>query len=165
MKENKSSKHIISVWVENRFGVLARVAGLFSGRGFNITSLAVGETNDASISRMTIVVDDQGNPKIMEQVEKQLNKLVEVIKIQDMTGEEYVDRELVLIRVGASRATRAEILEIAGVFRAKAVHVNHSSLVLEIVGDQMKINAFIELLSRYGIKELVRSGRIAVGRS
>ncbi len=165
MKTEKASRHVISVLVENRFGVLARIAGLFSGRGFNIASLSVGETKDATVSRMTIVVDDQGNPQIMEQVEKQLNKLIDVIKIQDMTGEEHIDRELVLIKVATTRSTRAEILEIAGVFRAKAVHVDHSSLVLEASGDEMKIRALIELMGRYGIREMVRSGRIAIGRA
>ena len=165
MKTEKTSRHVISVLVENRFGVLARIAGLFSGRGFNIASLSVGETKDATVSRMTIVVDDQGNPQIMEQVEKQLNKLIDVIKIQDMTGEEHIDRELVLIKVATTRATRAEILEIAGVFRAKAVHVDHASLVLEASGDEMKIRALIELMGCYGIREMVRSGRIAIGRA
>jgi len=158
-------RHTISVLVENQFGVLARVAGLFSGRGFNITSLAVGETNDPGISRMTIVVDDQGSPLIMEQVEKQLNKLINVIKVQDFAGGESVDRELILVKVKTSTATRAEILEISRIFRARVVDVSRSSVVLEITGDADKIKAILDLLSSFGIKELVRTGKIAIARS
>ncbi|MCX6348893.1 MAG: acetolactate synthase small subunit, partial [Candidatus Aureabacteria bacterium] len=114
-------KHIISVLVENKFGVLARVAGLFSGRGYNIASLAVGETNDPTVSRMTIVVDDQGKPEIIEQVEKQLNKLIDVIKVQEFTGQDSLDRELVLVKVTATARTRSEIIELAQIFRARVV--------------------------------------------
>jgi len=158
-------KHTISALVENKFGVLARVAGLFSGRGFNISSLAVGETKDPDISRMTIVVDDQGEPRVMEQVEKQLNKLVDVIKIQDFTGQDYIDRELVLVKIKSSAGTRSEIIEIAQVFRARVVDVARSSLVLEITGAEDKIRAFLELLKHFGIRELVRTGKIAIARS
>ena len=158
-------KHTISVLVENKFGVLARIAGLFSGRGFNITSLAVGETRDFSISRMTIVVDDQGEPKVMEQVEKQLNKLIDVIKVQDFTGEKCIDRELVLVKVASSTQTRSEILEIAQIFRARVVDVSVNSLTMELTGDEEKIEAFLNLLNRFGIKELVRTGKIALARS
>lgn len=158
-------KHIISVLVENKFGVLARVAGLFSGRGFNISSLAVGETMEPAISRMTIVVDDKGKPEIMEQVEKQLNKLIDVIKIQDLTEEEFIDRELLLVKVKTTNQTRSEILEIAQIFRARVVDVAHHSLVLEITGAGDKISAITELLKRFGIKELVRTGKIAIARS
>ncbi len=158
-------KHIISVLVENKFGVLARVAGLFSGRGFNITSLAVGETRDPLISRMTIVVDDKGKPAIMEQVEKQLNKLIDVIKVQDFTEEDFIDRELLLVKVKTTNQTRSEIMEIAQIFRARVVDVAHHSLVLEITGAGDKIGAILDLLSRFGIKELVRTGKIAIARS
>lgn len=158
-------KHTISVLVENKFGVLARVAGLFSGRGFNISSLAVGETKDPAISRMTIVVDDQGEPRVMEQVEKQLNKLVDVIKIQDFTGQDYIDRELVLVKVKSTSNTRSEIIEIARIFRARVVDVARHSLVLEVTGTEDKIKAFLELLNRFGIKELVRTGKVAIARS
>jgi len=158
-------RHTISVLVENQFGVLARVAGLFSGRGFNITSLAVGETNDPGISRMTIVVDDQGSPLIMEQVEKQLNKLINVIKVQDFAGGESVDRELILVKVKTSTATRAEILEISRIFRARVVDVSRRSVVLEITGAGDKIKAILDLLSSFGIKELVRTGKVAIARS
>jgi len=158
-------RHTISVLVENKFGVLARVSGLFSGRGFNITSLAVGETMDSAISRMTIVVDDQGTPQIMEQVEKQLNKLINVIKVQDFTGGESVDRELILIKVKTTTNTRSEILEIARIFRARVVDVSLHSVVLEITGAVDKINAILNLLTRFGIKELVRTGKVAIARS
>lgn len=158
-------RHTISVLVENKFGVLARVAGLFSGRGFNITSLAVGETTAPDVSRMTIVVDDQGTPQIMEQVEKQLNKLINVIKVQDFSSEESVDRELILVKVKTTNTTRSEILEISRIFRARVVDVSRYSVVLEITGAADKIKAIIELLSRFGIKELVRTGKIAIARS
>jgi len=158
-------RHIISVLVENKFGVLARVAGLFSGRGFNITSLAVGETTDPDISRMTIVVDDQGSPRIMEQVEKQLNKLINVIKVQEFSSGESVDRELILVKVKTTTTTRLEILEIARIFRARVVDVSRHSVVLEITGADDKTRAILELLSRFGIKELVRGGKIAIARN
>lgn len=157
-------RHTISVLVENKFGVLARVAGLFSGRGFNITSLAVGETMDPAISRMTIVVDDQGSPRIMEQVEKQLNKLINVLKIQEFSSGESVDRELILAKVKTTSATRSEILEIAQIFRARVIDVSASTLVLELTGTDDKIRAILSLLARHGVKELVRTGKIAIAR-
>jgi len=158
-------RHTISVLLENKFGVLARVAGLFSGRGFNITSLAVGETTDPDISRMTIVVDDQGSPRIMEQVEKQLNKLINVIKVQEFSSGESVDRELILVKVKTTTTTRLEILEIARIFRARVVDLSRHSVVLEITGADDKTRAILELLSRFGIKELVRGGKIAIARN
>jgi len=158
-------RHTISVLVENKFGVLARVAGLFSGRGFNISSLAVGETTDPNISRMTIVVDDQGTPQIMEQVEKQLNKLVNVLKVTDFSDQEFVGREMLLLKVKTTAKTRSEIMEIAQIFRSRIVDVSTGSLVLEITGDQGKIRAILKLLQRFGIKELVRTGEIAIARS
>jgi acetolactate synthase I/III small subunit len=157
-------KHTISVLVENKFGVLARVAGLFSGRGFNISSLAVGETMDPAVSRMTIVVDDQGSPRIMEQVEKQLNKLINVIKIQEFSRGESVDRELILAKVKTTAATRSEILEIAQIFRARVIDVSPSALVLEVTGADDKIKAILTLLARYGVRELVRTGKVAIAR-
>ncbi len=157
-------KHTISALVENKFGVLARVAGLFSGRGFNISSLAVGETMDPAISRMTIVVDDQGSPRIMEQVEKQLNKLINVIKIQEFSRGESVDRELILVKVKTTTSTRSEILEIAQIFRARVIDVSTSALVLEVTGTEDKIRAILSLLARYGVKELVRTGKAAIAR-
>lgn len=155
-------KHIISVLVENKFGVLARVSGLFSARGFNIDSLAVGETEDPSVSRMTIVV--AGDDRILEQVTKQLHKLVEVIKIQDLTKDDFIDRELVLVKVNATGAKRSEVMQIVDIFRAKIVDVNPKSVVVEMTGDQNKIKALINLLSSFGIKEIVRTGRIAMAR-
>jgi acetolactate synthase-1/3 small subunit len=158
-------KHTISVLVENKFGVLARVSGLFSGRGFNIASLAVGETNDPTVSRMTIVVDDKGKPEIIEQVEKQLNKLIDVIKVQEFAGPECLDRELILVKVNATARTRSEIIEIAEVFRARVVDFAPDTLVLEATGDEGKIRAIIGLVSRFGIRELVRTGTVAIARS
>ncbi len=158
-------KHTISVLVENKFGVLARVAGLFSGRGFNITSLAVGETKDNTVSRMTIVVDDRGKPEVMEQVEKQLNKLVDVIKVQDFIDLPFIERELLLIKVKVTEGTRGAILSLAQIFRARVIDVSHHSLVLEVTGTEDKVKAILKLLARFGIQELVRTGKIAIARS
>lgn len=155
-------KHIISVLVENKFGVLARVAGLFSARGFNIDSLAVGETEDATVSRMTIVV--AGDEKILEQVTKQLHKLVDVIKVQDMTKEEHIDRELMLIKVNATGDRRSEVMQIVDIFRAKIVDVSPKSVVVEMTGAPEKVKALLNLLAPFGIKETVRTGRIAMAR-
>ena len=155
-------RHIISVLVENKFGVLAKISGLFSGRGFNIDSLCVGETMDPSVSRMIIVV--KGDDKILEQVTKQLNKLVDVIKVQDFTETPYVDRELVLIKVDAPAKSRAQVLEVAGIFRAKIIDVDPDSVTLEATGDQGKIRAMVGLLQPYGVRELVRTGRVAIAR-
>ncbi|HEY8339865.1 MAG TPA: acetolactate synthase small subunit [Egibacteraceae bacterium] len=155
-------KHTLSVLVENKPGVLARVAGLFSRRGFNIDSLAVGPTEVDSISRMTIVVDAASQP--LEQVTKQLNKLVHVLKIVELEHESAVERELQLVKVAASGATRSEIIEIADVFRAKVVDVDVDAITIEATGSPEKLAAMVRLLSPYGIRELVRSGMIAVGR-
>ena len=155
-------KHIISVLVENKFGVLARVANLFSARGFNIDSLAVGETEDATVSRMTIVV--AGDERILEQVTKQLYKLIDVIKVQDLTKEDFLDRELVLIKVTASGDKRSEVMQIVDIFRANIVDVNTRSVVVEMTGDRNKIQALINLLAPFGIKEITRTGRIAMAR-
>ena len=155
-------RHIISVLVENEFGVLARVAGLFSGRGFNIESLCVAETLDPKYSIMTIVTS--GDEAIMEQIKKQLNKLVNVIKVQDFTDKDYVSREMVLIRVKAVENTRAEVLRMVDIFRGKIIDVSPDSYVVEITGDQKKISAFIELLRPIGIMEIVRTGPVAILR-
>lgn len=155
-------KHIISVLVENHFGVLAHIAGLFSGRGFNIESLAVGETNDPTVSRMTIVVT--GDDKILDQVNKQLNKLIDVIKVQDLTKEEYIDRELILVKINCTQKNRSEITEIVSIFKAKISDVNQQSMTIELTGTQDKITAFLDMVRGYGIKELVRTGRIAIAR-
>ncbi len=156
------SKHVLSVLVENRPGVLARVAGLFSRRGFNIDSLAVGETDEPTISRMTIVVDAVDKP--LEQITKQLYKLVNVLKISDLDPRESVQRELVLMKVSASPSTRAEIIETANIFRANIVDVSKSTLTLEITGTEDKIEALKDLLKPYGIKEFVRTGLVALAR-
>ncbi len=159
----KGVRHTISVSVVNEFGVLSRIAGLFSGRGFNIESLCVAETLDPLVSRMTIVTT--GDDRILEQITKQLNKLVNVIKVHDLTGEEYFERELALIKVNIKQDTRTEILSIADIFRTKVVDVSPRSYTLEVTGDEDKIRAITELLRPFGIKEIVRTGRIAIGRS
>jgi acetolactate synthase-1/3 small subunit len=155
-------KHTISVLVENKFGVLSRVAGLFSARGYNIESLSVGETLDPSVSRMTIVVT--GDEFVIEQVMKQLHKLIDVIKVNDLTDESHVERELVLIRVNAEPQHRAEIMRTADIFRAKVVDVTPLSFVLEATGDEGKLEALLELLRPMGIREIVRTGKVAISR-
>ena len=155
-------KHVISVLVQNNPGVLARIAGLFSGRGFNIDSLCVAETLDPTKSRMTIVA--QGDDRILEQVNKQLNKLIDTIKVTDFKGEEYVDRELVLVKVSVNSSTRSEVMQVVDIFRARIVSVNHNTLTVEITGNESKISAFIDLLRPFGIKEISRTGKIALAR-
>ena len=155
-------KHTISVLVENKFGVLSRVAGLFSARGYNIESLSVGETLDPAVSRMTLVV--RGDEFVIEQVTKQLHKLIDVIKVNDLTDDHHVERELVLIRVNAEPQHRAEILRTADIFRAKVIDVTSVSFILEATGDEMKIEALIELLRPMGIQEIVRTGKVAITR-
>ena len=155
-------QHTISVLVVNRFGVLSRISGLFSGRGFNIESLNVAETNDPDVSRMTIVTI--GDDSKVEQITKQLNKLVDVIKVVDLTNENFVDRELILIKMNAEPRVREEILRVVEIFRAKVVDVSASTYTIEITGNQSKIDGFLDLLRPLGIKEIVRSGRIAVSR-
>lgn len=156
-------RHTISVLVANEFGVLSRISGLFSGRGFNIESLSVAETMDPKISRMTIVT--RGDDKVIEQINKQLNKLISVIKVHDFTGEEYIERELALIKVTATPESRAEILSIVDIFRAKVVDVSPRSYTVEITGDEEKISAITELLRPFGLKEIVKTGRIAMART
>src|SRR5262245_21682202 len=155
-------KHTISVLVENKFGVLSRVAGLFPARGYNIESLSVGETLDPTVSRMTIMV--HGDEFVIEQVMKQLHKLIDVIKVNDLTDEDHVERELVLIRINAEPQHRAEILRTADIFRAKVVDVTPLSFTLEATGDEEKLEALIELLRPMGIQELVRTGKVAITR-
>jgi acetolactate synthase-1/3 small subunit len=156
-------QHTISVLVANKFGVLSRVSGLFSGRGFNIDSLSVAETQDPTVSRMTIVT--RGDDKIVEQITKQLNKLIDVIKVSDLTDQKFVERELALIKVQATASTRAELLGIVDIFRCKVVDVSPKTYTLEITGDVNKILAIIEILKPLGIKEIVRTGRIAIARA
>lgn len=156
-------RHTLSVLVENRFGVLTRVAGMFSGRGFNIDTLNVAPTLDASMSRMTIVV--RGDDKVLEQVVKQTEKLVDVIKVDDFRDDEFVDRELVLMRVTVNEQTRSEVLQICDVFRAKIVDVQLDKLVIEITGNEGKIAKFISLMQHFGIAEMTRTGKVALSRT
>lgn len=155
-------RHTLSVLVENKFGVLTRIAGLFSGRGFNIDTLNVAPTQDPTTSRMTVVV--KGDDNTLEQIIKQLNKLVDVIKVQDFRDGEYVDRELVLVKVGADTKTRPEIMQICDIFRAKIVDVAHKTLAIELTGDESKIGAFLELMEPFGIRDITRTGKVAMPR-
>lgn len=155
-------KHTLAVLVENKSGVLSRVAALFSRRGYNIDSLAVGVTEDPDISRITIVV--HGDDLVLEQVTKQLNKLVDVIKVSDFGGDETVERELALIKVTADTDNRAEIIQIADIFRARVIDVAPKSMTVEVTGDEGKVDAIAKLLRQYGIKEMVRTGKIAMVR-
>ena len=156
-------KRTISVLVENHFGVLARVSGLFSARGYNIDSLCVGETENPGISRMTVVV--RGDDSVIQQIMKQLNKLVDTIKVDDLTEEDFIERELVLIKVRVNGDRRREVIEIASIFRAKVVDVSPSSMVVEVTGSEGKVEACINMLRPLGIQELVRTGEIAIARS
>lgn len=155
-------KHTILVSVENKPGVLARIASLFSARGFNISSLTVGETDDPTISRMIITLD--ADERILEQVIKQLRKLIDVIKVQNLTTQNFVERELVLIKMDAPPARRMEIMQIVSLFRAKVVDVSTRSLSVEVTGDEKKIKGMLEVLKEFGIKEIVRTGKIAMVR-
>jgi acetolactate synthase-1/3 small subunit len=155
-------QHTISVVVENEFGVLARVAGLFSGRGFNIDSLSVAPTSDESLSRITIVT--RGDDAVLEQITKQLNKLVDVIKVLDFSEDNAIERELALIKVSAEDESRAEVLRIVDIFRAKIIDVTPKSYTIEATGAPAKINAILDLLRPLGLKELVRTGAVAIGR-
>jgi acetolactate synthase-1/3 small subunit len=155
-------RRTISVLVENKFGVLARISTLFAARAFNIDSLAVGETEDPTVSRMTIVVS--GNENVLEQVEKQLNKLIDVIKVTSYMDNHHVERDLALIKVKVDKTTRSEIFQIVDIFRAKIVDVAADSLVIEVTGDELKLEALEELLRPFGIKEMVRTGIIAMAR-
>ncbi len=155
-------RHTISVLCENETGVLTRVANLFSGRGYNIESLCVAETLDPTTSKMTIVTS--GSDAIVEQILKQLNKVVNVLKVIDLTDTKYVDRELALIKVNAEERHRAEILRIVDIFRGKIVDVTQRSYIIEVTGDSEKIEAILALLKPMGIKDVARTGKIALGR-
>jgi acetolactate synthase I/III small subunit len=155
-------RHTISVLVENEFGVLSRVAGLFSGRGFNIESLSVAETLDPTVSRITLVTT--GDDAVLEQITKQLNKLVSIIRVSDFKDTEHVERELVLIKVTADERTRAELMNIVSIFRGKVVDVSPQTYIVEITGGQDKIDAILQLLRPLGIVEIVRTGRVAIFR-
>lgn len=155
-------KHTLEVLVQNKSGVLSRVAALFSRRGYNIDSLAVGVTEDPEISRITLVV--HGDDRVLEQVTKQLNKLVDVIKVSDFGGDDTVERELALIKVTADIDNRAEIIQIADIFRARIIDVAPKSMTVEVTGDEGKVEAIEKLLRQFGIKEMVRTGKIAMVR-
>jgi acetolactate synthase-1/3 small subunit len=155
-------RHTLAVLVENKSGVLSRVASLFSRRGYNIDSLAVGVTEDPEISRITLVV--HGDDHVLEQVTKQLNKLVDVIKVSDFGGDDAVERELALIKVAADKDNRAEIIQIADIFRARIIDVAPKSMTVEVTGDEGKVDAIAKLLRQFGIKEMVRTGKIAMVR-
>jgi acetolactate synthase-1/3 small subunit len=157
-----SNRHTLSVLVENKPGVLARIAGLFSRRGYNIDSLAVGPTEHPEVSRMTIVVNVEQSP--LEQVTKQLNKLVEVIKVVELDREMSVNRELLLVKVKADAGSRGQVLELVQLFRAKVVDVASDAVTIQIVGNQGKLEDFLRVLEPYGVRELVQSGVVAIGR-
>ncbi|AFV22964.1 acetolactate synthase, small subunit [Methanolobus psychrophilus R15] len=155
-------RHTLSVLVENRHGVLARVAGMFARRGYNIDSLTVGVTEDPTISRMTIVV--RGDDQVLEQVTKQLNKLIDVIRVSDLKAEDTVEREMALFKVSSDVNNRSEIMQIVDIFRARIIDVAPKSMIVEVTGDETKIEAIEQLLRPFGIKEMVRTGKVALRR-
>ncbi len=155
-------RHTISVLVENEFGVLSRVAGLFSARAFNIESLTVAVTLDPTVSRITLVT--RGDDRVVEQIEKQLNKLIGVIQVTDFTGSSHVEREMALVKVRADSTTRAELMNVVDIFRGKVIDVGPKSFIVEVTGDDEKIEAFIDLLRTLGILEIVRTGKVAMHR-
>ncbi len=157
------STHTISILTENHSGSLSRIAGLFSSRGYNISTLTVAETDDPTVSRMTIVVD--GEEGILEQIVKQLNKLIDVIKVVDFKEEPIIARELLLVRVDATKSNRHEVIETANLCKASVASVAPGSVTLELTGEKQKVDDFIQMLRPYGIKEMVRSGAIAIARS
>ena len=155
-------QHTISMLVENHFGTLNRIAGLFAAKGYNIDSLTVGATEDQAVSRMTIVT--RGDDQIIEQIMKQLHKLIDTIKVVDLTFETFVDRELALVKVQSTASTRSEIMQISETFRAKVVDISPKTLTIEATGSQLKVDAIINMLKPFGIKELARTGRVALKR-
>jgi len=156
------SKHVLSILVDNQPGVLSRIVGLFSGRGYNIESLCVAETTEPNVSRITIVT--LGNQPLVEQIKKQLNKLINVIKVHELTGSPFVQRELALIKMNARPENRAEILRIVDIFRSKVVDVGAEHYTIEVTGDEGKLSAILDLLRPMGIKEIARTGTIALFR-
>jgi acetolactate synthase I/III small subunit len=160
---DSDQRHTIGILVQNQPGVLSRISGLFSGRGFNIECLTASETNEAGLTRITIVTT--GDQHILEQIVKQLNKLVNVIKVFDFSEMEFVDREMALIKVRADQQTRAEVLRIVDIFRAKVVDVSPQFYTLEVTGNDSKISAILELLGQIGIVEIARTGKVALARS
>ena len=155
-------RHTISVLVENKFGALTRIAGLFSGRGYNIDTLNVAPTHDQTASRMTIVT--QGDQATLEQICKQLNKLPDVLEVRDFRTDEYVDRELVLIKISVNAKSRAEVMQITDIFRAKIVDVQSKTLTIEVTGNESKVEKFLHLMKSFGILDLTRTGKVAMPR-
>jgi acetolactate synthase-1/3 small subunit len=155
-------RHTISILVENKFGAFARIAGLFSAKGYNIESLSVGPTEDETVSRMTIVTE--GDDPIIEQITKQLHKLIDTIKVVDLTFESFVERELVLLKIQTTAESRSEIMQIAEIFRAKVVDISPRTLTLEATGSKQKTDAIIKMLKPFVIKEIARTGQVALKR-
>jgi acetolactate synthase-1/3 small subunit len=160
--DEKVKRHTISILVQNKFGAFNRIAGMFAAKGYNIDSLSVGPTEDDGVSRMTIVA--RGDDQIIEQITKQLNKLIDIVKVIDLTFESFVDRELVLVKVHSTNDTRSEIMQIAEIFRAKVVDISPRTLTLEATGSQQKVDAIIKMLKPFAIKEMARTGRVALKR-
>ncbi len=160
--DGKKRKHVIYCLVRNRAGILAHISEMFSSRGYNIDSLAVGRTEDPGRSRMTIVVE--GDDHVLEQIQKQLKKLLDVIEVHDLSPEPFIERDLVLVRVKAPPAKRVAVLQLGEVFRAKVVDINNEDLILEIAGPEAKVEAMLQVLAPFGILEMVRTGRIAMKR-
>ena len=156
-------RHTISVLVENKFGVLTRVAGMFSGRGYNIDSLNVAPTHNSELSRMTLVA--RGDDETVEQIVKQLDKLVNVIEVTDFRDYEYVDRELVLVKVKVGGKSRSEVMQITDIFRAKIVDVQPKNMTIEVTGNENKVTKFVELMENFGVLELTRTGKVALPRT
>ena len=155
-------RHTISVLVENKFGVLARIAGLFSGRGFNIDSLNVAPTNEPSLSQITVVL--RGDDTVLDQINKQLRKLINVIEVVDFQAGQAVERELLLVKLNADSKIRSEVLQICDIFRAKIIHVAPDSVIIELTGDEGKMTAFLGMIEGFGITELTRTGKLAMRR-
>jgi len=155
-------RHVFSVFVENKYGVLSRISGLFSARGYNIESISFASMNGEGTGQITMTVS--GDEWVLEQVSKQLNKLIEVIKVVDMTGQNYIDREMVLVKVNSTKATRSEIVQVVNIFRAKIVDISPKTLTIEATGREDKIDAIIGMLKPFGIKEVARTGIIAMKR-
>ncbi len=158
----QARKHTISLLVENKFGAFNRISGLFAAKGYNIDSLTVGPTEDDSVSRMTIVT--RGDDDVIEQIIKQLNRLIDTLKVVDLTYENYVERDLVLIKVRATPETRPEIMQIAEIFRAKIIDISPKTVTVESTGSEQKVEAIIKMLKPFGIKEMARTGRVALKR-
>ncbi len=155
-------KHTISILVENKFGALNRIVGLFSARGYNIDSISVGTSEDDSVARVTIV--SKGDDDVIEQIIKQLNKLIDVTKVVDLTYDNYVERELVLVKVAANRNSRSELMQISEIFRSKIIDISPRSITIEATGSEQKVDAMIKMLDPFGIKEIARTGRVALKR-